>query len=123
VLVVDDNPKTLRLFQRYLEPHRYRVTPVQESADAVRLVRELQPDVVILDIMMRGMDGWQVLQSLRTDPATRGIPVVLCSVLGEDELARAVGADLYLRKPVSQSALVAALAQVTRGSGSAAASP
>ncbi|MHB0878598.1 MAG: ATP-binding response regulator [Anaerolineae bacterium] len=123
VLVVDDNPKTLRLFQRYLEPHRYRVTPVQESADALRLVRELRPDAVILDVMMRGVDGWQVLQSLKTDPATRRIPIILCSVLDEDELAHTVGADLYLRKPVSQSALVAALVQVRRERGSGVASP
>jgi len=112
VMVVDDNPKTQRLFQRYLESHRYRVTPVLDGDEALRLVRELLPDAVILDVMMRGIDGWQVLQSLKTDPATRHIPVILCSVLDEGELARTVGADLYLRKPVSQTALLAALAQV-----------
>ncbi|NPV09341.1 MAG: response regulator [Anaerolineae bacterium] len=115
VVIVDDNPKTLRLFQRYLEPHRYRVTAIQESVQALDEIRRLRPDVVLLDVMMRDVDGWQILQTLKTDPDTRHIPVIVCSVLEEETLAHTIGADAYLRKPISQSSLVLALAQARRG--------
>ncbi|MGI6208107.1 MAG: response regulator [Anaerolineae bacterium] len=115
VVIVDDNPKTLRLFQRYLEPHRFQVTAIQDSSQALGEIRRLQPDVVLLDVMMRDVDGWQILQTLKTDPETRPIPVIVCSVLGEEALAQTIGADGYLRKPITQSALVLALTQARRG--------
>ena len=114
VVIIDDNPNTLRLFQRYLEPYHYRPVLVSESKQALALISELQPDAIILDIMMQDVDGWQVLQSLKTDPKTTAIPVIVCSVLNEGELASALGAEACLRKPVSQMALVRALAQVRR---------
>ena len=114
VAIVDDNPKTLRLFQRYLEMGRYRPLPIQESAEALTQICNIHPDAVVLDVMMRAVDGWQILQRLKADPTTRHIPVIVCSVLNEDDLARTIGADAYLRKPVSQSDLLLALAQVQR---------
>ncbi len=115
IVIVDDNPKALRLFQRYLEPHRYRITTVQESSAALPEIRRLQPDAVLLDVMMRDVDGWQILQALKTDPYTQDIPVIVCSVLAEEALATTIGADAYLRKPVTQSSLVLALTQVRLG--------
>ncbi|MGI6208867.1 MAG: response regulator [Anaerolineae bacterium] len=112
ILVVDDNPKTLRLFRRYLEPHRFRVSEVQESTLAFDTIARLKPDAVILDIMMRSVDGWKVLQTLKADSQTRSIPVIVCSVLAEEDLARTVGADAYLRKPVTQSSLLTALTRL-----------
>lgn len=117
VVVVEDNPRTIQLFERYLEPFGYRIAPVQESAAALEQVSLLRPDVVILDVMMQEVDGWQVLQSLKTDPRTRAIPVIVCSVLNEGELAATLGADGYLRKPVSQMELVLALGQVRPSAG------
>ncbi|MGQ9555646.1 MAG: response regulator [Anaerolineae bacterium] len=114
VVIIDDNPNTLRLLQRYLEPYHYRPVLVSESEQALALISELQPDAVILDIMMQNIDGWQILQSLKTDPRTTSIPVIVCSVLNEGELASTLGAEACLRKPVSQMALVRALAQVRR---------
>jgi CheY-like chemotaxis protein len=121
IAIVDDNPKTLRLFQRYLSPYSYRPVLIQESVGAAAAICELQPDAVLLDIMMQDVDGWQVLQTLKSDPRTRAIPVIVCSVLNEDELARSIGADLYLRKPISPVTLVQALARL--GLGSEPASP
>jgi CheY-like chemotaxis protein len=111
VAIVDDNPRTLRLFQRYLESYRYRLMLIQDSHEAWRAISEARPDVVVLDVMMRDIDGWQVLQALKAAPETRDIPVIICSVLDEGELAGTIGADGYLRKPVTQSELVQALAQ------------
>jgi CheY-like chemotaxis protein len=112
VAIVDDNVKTLQLFKRYLEAYRYRLALIPVSSEAVDRIREAQPDVVILDVMMRDVDGWQVLQALRASPETRDLPVVICSVLDEESLAYAIGADAYLRKPVTQSALVQTLAEL-----------
>jgi len=114
VAIVDDNAKTLRLFQRYLEPYRYRLLLIQDGGAALSQIAASRPDAVVLDVMMHGTDGWQILQSLKADPATASIPVIVCSVLNEQELASAIGADSYLRKPVSQLALVQALATLLR---------
>jgi CheY-like chemotaxis protein len=112
VTVVDDNPRTLQLFKRYLEPYHFTVVTAPSGKQALAIISELRPDAVVLDVMMQEVDGWQVLQELKTDPRTRAIPVIICSVLNEAELAKGLGADLYLRKPVSQLELVRALTQV-----------
>jgi CheY-like chemotaxis protein len=114
VVIVDDNPKTLQLFQRYLSPYRYRLALVQQSVEALQCIRKLQPDIVVLDVMMRDVDGWQILQTIKTDPQTRHIPVIVCTVLAEEALARTIGAEGYLRKPVTQTDLVLALARVRK---------
>ncbi|MHB0874481.1 MAG: response regulator [Anaerolineae bacterium] len=123
VAIVDDNPKTLHLFERYLEPYRYQPLLIQESARALAEIRAAQVDVVVLDIMMRDVDGWRILQSLRTDPGTRHIPVLICSVLNDAELAHSLGAAGYLRKPVSQAELVRALDQARQARDSAPGTP
>jgi len=123
VAIVDDNQRTLHLLKRYLEPYRYRPVLIGDSTRAFAEILELQPDVVILDIMMRDVDGWQILQAVRTDPRTRAIPVIICSVLNSHQLASTIGADHYLRKPVSQAELVLALAHVRQVSGSERAAP
>ena len=63
---------------------------------------KLQPSLIILDVMMHNVDGWQVLSELRHDPATSHIPVVVCTVLPLEEMALALGANAFLQKPVSQ---------------------
>ena len=109
VLVVDDNEDVLELFQRYLSPHRYRVATAQTAEDALVLARQLQPHVITLDLMMPDQDGWDVLQVLLNQPDTRHIPVIVCSVLRQKELALSLGATTFLEKPVSEQALLAAL--------------
>lgn len=111
VVIVDDNPTTLQLFRRYLEPYSYRAVPIQDSGTALQEIRRLRPDAVVLDIMMRDVDGWRILQGLRADPSTMSVPVLVCSVLSDEQLALTIGATAYLRKPVSQVELVRALAR------------
>lgn len=123
VAIVDDNPKTLHLFERYLEPYRYQPLLIQDSSRALAEIRAAQADVVVLDIMMRDVDGWRILQSLRTDPGTRHIPVLICSVLNDAELAQSLGAAGYMRKPVSQAELVRALDQARQARDSAPGTP
>jgi CheY-like chemotaxis protein len=112
VLLVDDNPGLLRLMGRYLAGDDYRVFEARGGEEALRLAQELQPDAITLDVMMPSRDGWEVLQALSSHPRTRHIPVVVCSVLKEADLALSLGAAAFLPKPVSQAALLAALARL-----------
>lgn len=111
VLVIDDNPSILQLFERYLTPQHYEIIKANSGTEVLALVKESRPAVIILDVMMPNLDGWQVLRSLKENPDTAHTPVIICSVLKEPELALSLGADAYLKKPVERLAL---LAQVER---------
>lgn len=108
ILVVDDNEDTLQLFQRYLS-HDYRVVTARSSAEAIKLAEELQPYAITLDLMMPQQDGWEALQILTNRPQTQHIPVIVCTVLAERELALSLGAAAFLEKPISQQRLLGAL--------------
>lgn len=109
VLMVDDQPATLKMFQRYLSGTSLDVTGVSDPALALETARKLQPALILLDVMMPRIDGWEVLQALQLDPQTRNIPILVCSAWGEPELARSLGAVEFLKKPVIQKDLLAAL--------------
>lgn len=109
LLVVDDNEGIVRAFRGYLADYNYQVVGATTGAEALRLARELRPTAITLDVMMPTQDGWEILQSLKSDPATQHIPVIICSVLEDPELARALGASAYLGKPVSEVDLLTAL--------------
>jgi CheY-like chemotaxis protein len=112
VLVVDDNSDVVDLVGRYLASSPYRVVGAATADEALRLAREALPQVVLLDVMMPSRDGWEILQSLKHNPETQHIPVVICSVLNERALAYSLGADDYLRKPITQDKLAAVLARL-----------
>jgi CheY-like chemotaxis protein len=109
LLVVDDNQGFAELFQRYLAAHNWRVVGAPDGAAARRAIRETRPTIIVLDVMMPREDGWEFLMALKADPATRDLPVIICSVLTEPQLAATLGAAAYLPKPVTQSALLQAL--------------
>ncbi len=112
ILLVDDNPDTLRLFRRYLSGGGYRPIEASDSRQALALARQAQPRAIVLDVMLPSQDGWEILQALRNDLATERIPVVICSVLHQEELAHALGATAYLAKPVSRDAFLMTLRRV-----------
>ncbi len=114
VLVIDDNVDTLHLFQRYLQGTRYVFAGTREPAQALTLARDQVPKAILLDVMLPGMDGWEMLGRLREHPATQGIPVIVCTILPHERLALDLGASGFLRKPVSRGSLLEALDQVTR---------
>jgi CheY-like chemotaxis protein len=109
ILVVDDQESALRLYQRYLAHTGLKVTGVRDGAEVLGLAKQLQPQAIMLDVMMPNMDGWEVLQGLKADPATQRIPVIVCSVWEEPELASSLGATGFLAKPIKQADLIAAL--------------
>lgn len=109
VLVVDDNPDIISLFRRFLSGRPYQVLEASRAAEALEITRRLRPQVIVLDVMMPGQDGWELLQLLRNLPENLNPRVLVCSVLRERELALALGATGFLAKPVTQRALLAAL--------------
>jgi len=112
VLVIDDNQAIHRLFERYLAPYQYEVIHAYSGPEALRLASEARPALITLDVMLPNMDGWQILRNLAQNPATKDIPVVVCSVLKEPELAFSIGARAYLKKPVERVELVTTLARL-----------
>jgi CheY-like chemotaxis protein len=111
VLVIDDNPDVVSLFRRYFAGQPYRVISAHTGEQGIRLAREGYVDVIILDIMLPRQDGFEILQTLKTNTLTRHIPVLICSVLTERDLALSLGADDFLKKPPGQDELLTALAQ------------
>jgi CheY-like chemotaxis protein len=109
VLLIEDNTSLLQLYGRYLALEQYRVLAAETGKDGLELARRERPDVIVLDIMMRGMDGLEVLQRLRSQPETQKTAVIISSVLPERELALSLGADAFLAKPVSRVGLMDAI--------------
>lgn len=114
VVVIDDNTDTLQLFERYLASSRFRFVGQANPAEALAATIEQMPDVVVLDVMLPGIDGWELLDRLRSHPQTSGVPVVVCTILPQESLALSLGAAAFLRKPVSRENLVSTLEQLAR---------
>ena len=106
VLVVDDNADLTALFQRYAAGHSLNVVGATSGMQALEIARDLRPQLIILDLMLSNMDGWEILQRLRRAEATQTTPIVICSVLNEPDLAYSMGASDYVTKPISQATLV-----------------
>lgn len=119
VLLIDDDTRLMRLFERYLGAEGFAVTGFTDGQAALEAIEQDPPEVIVLDVMMRQMDGWQLLQQLRSTPSLERVPIVVCSVLNEPELAQILGAQSYLKKPVSQRQLLAALRQALEESNPA----
>jgi CheY-like chemotaxis protein len=100
VAVVEDNKDLVSLLSRYMASHGYRLVDAGPSNSACERIGTIVPDAIVLDVMMSDVDGWEVLQRIRSHPRLGGIPVAVCSVLDEPELARCLGASAYLRKPI-----------------------
>jgi len=111
ILVVDDNADTRLLFRRYLAGGPYRIVEAGGYEEALEVARSVAPQVIIIDVMLPGHDGWELLQRLKQEAQGAVTPVIVCSALRERELALALGAADVLEKPVTPEALLAAIAQ------------
>jgi CheY-like chemotaxis protein len=109
VLAIDDNADTLQLFQRYLSGSRYRLVSAQNAHQALALIEELNPQVIVLDVMMPKEDGWTLLGRFREHPKTREVPIIVCTILPQEQLALTLGAADFLRKPVNRATLLSTL--------------
>ena len=114
VLVIDDNADWLDLVERYASGSHYRIVGMREPAAAPALAEKLQPALILLDVMMQNVDGWQVLNELLQKPSTAHIPVILCTILPLEEMAISLGATGFLQKPVSQQQFLELLDRQSR---------
>jgi len=109
VMVIDDEANSIILFSKILEREGYKVIGIQSPVKAVEQVIELMPDIIILDVIMPGIDGWEIIQRLKSNPQTKGIPVVFCSIMADKKRGFSLGASEYLVKPVRDEDLIRAL--------------
>jgi adenylate cyclase len=117
ILVVDDTPQNIKVLDAILSPRGYTVVTARSGAEALQIVRDAAPDLVLLDILMPGMSGYEVAQHLRGDASTRFLPIVMVTALGaQEEKVKAVeaGADDFLTKPVNQLELLARVKSLLR---------
>ena len=112
ILVVDDDATVRDLVERHLQRSGFAVVTARGGQEGLRLVRELRPAAVTLDIMMPDLDGWTVLAAIKGDPALASIPVVLMSIVEEKNRGYALGAADYLIKPVDRGKLVETLTAI-----------
>ena len=114
VLVVDDNPDMLYLYRRCVKRTNYRIIHEHSAQCLFESVQQHAPEVIILDIMLPDVDGWQLLSDLHHHHTTHRIPIIVCSVIGEEDLALALGASLFLHKPVDCRSFIQALDRILR---------
>ncbi|MBI1917277.1 MAG: PAS domain S-box protein [Planctomycetes bacterium] len=118
VLVVDDDPAVRDLMQRYLDREGFRVVAAANGHEGLRLARQLRPAAITLDVLMPGMDGWDVLTALKADPGTADIPVIMLTIADDRNLGHALGAAEYMTKPIDRDRLTGLLRQYrTNGAG------
>ena len=112
VLLVEDDAATAELMTTYLTQSGYRVAHAFNGEEVINRTRELNPFAVILDIMLPGKDGWQILQELKSDPDMKDIPVIVVSIIDNRDLGFALGAADYLIKPVDKGTLCGKLKEL-----------
>jgi len=101
VLLIDDDPTARDLFQRFLEKHGFAVETATDGIRGLTMARVNPPDLITLDVMLPGKDGWSVLQELKQDPLLNTIPVIMISIINEESMGYALGASDYLTKPIN----------------------
>lgn len=106
ILIVEDDRATSEILTLYLAEAGYRIAHAYNGEDALKRIRELEPFAMLLDVMLPGKDGWEVLQEVKSDSELKDIPVIMCSVIDNMELGFTLGASDYLLKPVSRTALL-----------------
>ena len=110
ILIVDDNPTNIDLLRRYLEPENYRISAVTSGEKAIALAGKLQPNIILLDIMMPGIGGYETCVIIKNDPLTKHIPIIFVTAkVAPEDLRKgfAVGGADYITKPVDQDVLLA----------------
>ena len=111
VLAVDDNEDMVRFDQDCVIGTRYQIVHLAQGGNLFEVVAKHKPEVIVLDIMLPDIDGWRLLMRLHEEPTTRTLPVIVCTVIREEALARALGAAGYLAKPVRPTQFIQALDQ------------
>jgi CheY-like chemotaxis protein len=115
ILVIDDDALAHDLIKRKLAGEDYHIISALNGEQGIATAKELKPDLILLDILMPGKDGWTVLAELRDDKQLADIPIIVISMLDDDQSATALGAKAYMTKPVDRDKLVANIQDIFDG--------
>ncbi len=119
ILVCDDERHIVRLIQVNLEKQGWQVVTAYDGKEGLEKIRSEKPDLCVLDVMMPYMDGFEVLKSLRREPDTEGLPVIMLTAKAQDKdvfEGYHYGADMYLTKPFNPAELVSFVKRIAQGS-------
>ena len=114
ILVINDDPDAVYLLQESLDPTEFVVVGAKDGVAGYQKACELQPDAILLDILLPGRDGWQVLHDLKSDVRTAPIPVILLSIVDKKALGFRLGASAYLLKPLNPEEVIETLGRITK---------
>src|SRR5262249_41743416 len=114
VLIVEDDPDTLFVYESYLKGSGYQVLPARTIEDARRLMRQVRPAAIVLDVLLEGESTWLFLTELKQASDTRDIPAIAVSVIDGKQTAIALGADDFAPKPVERSWLIERLTKLSQ---------
>jgi len=115
VLIIDDDPAARHLLGRVLRKHGFEVEEATSGEEGLAMAREVQPDVITLDVKMPGMDGWAVLSALKSDLSLSAVPIVMVTILDDKNLGFTLGASEYMTKPIDRDRLGTILRRYGRG--------
>ncbi len=115
ILLIDDHDSVLKLLEAVLKVRNYEVCYASSGAEGLEMAQKESPDLVLLDVMMPGMDGFKVCQALKQAEATKSIPVVFLTARGEDtdrEMGQRVGGEGFIKKPFRSSDLMTTISEL-----------
>ena len=115
VLCIDDDPLVLHFYEDFLPTHGYQTLTATDGLLGIQIAAAACPDVILLDVMLRGVSGFDICRMFRADPALREIPIILVTVLGDPSVAttgRAAGATLVLHKPADREVILTSIERV-----------
>jgi DNA-binding response OmpR family regulator len=113
VLIVDDDAELRHVLEKYLRPTRYQSLSARSLREAREVMKQIRPQAIVLDIMLRGEDTWRWLSELKSSPDTAAIPVIVVTSVEDERKGLALGADAYCLKPVTSAQLLARLDDLT----------
>jgi twitching motility two-component system response regulator PilH len=119
VLVVEDSPPQREMITNLLKENGMEVTTANDGVEALEQIKGFRPDIVVMDIVMPRMNGYELCRHLKRDPQTKEVPVVMCSTKGEDfdrHWGMKQGADAYIAKPFQPQELIGTVRQLLRKS-------
>jgi twitching motility two-component system response regulator PilH len=115
IMIVDDSPTEVHIMKTALERHGFETVSAADGSECINLAREMRPDLILMDVVMPGVNGFQATRTLTRDPLTKSIPVVMITTKNQETdriWGMRQGAVDYLVKPVTEAALVAKASEV-----------
>ncbi len=118
MLIVEDDDDQREIICDMLEMEGYKVVLAADGDEALQLAHDVKPSAIALDVVLPRKDGWEVLNRLKREPATRDIPVLIISVVDQQEFGKSLGADEYMVKPLEAATLRMAVRRLLGQGGS-----